>query len=131
MLHITGLFAGIFGLLIIILAYKVVDFRRTKKVGIGDNGDKAGLLAIRAHANAVEYIPMLIILMGLYEANGGLSMVLYIIGGLAVFGRIIHAFGLSKSAGVSAGRFYGTLITWLLIVALAGLNIFNYITSNI
>lgn len=131
MLHITGLFAGIFGLLIIILAYNVVNFRRTKKVGIGDNGDKAGLLAIRAHANAVEYIPMLIILMGLYEANGGISMVLYIIGGLAVFGRIIHAFGLSKSAGVTTGRFYGTLITWLSIVTLAVLNIFNYISSMI
>ena len=42
MLQITGLFAGILALIIIVLAYNVVNFRRSKKCGIGDNGDKAG-----------------------------------------------------------------------------------------
>ncbi len=129
MLQITGLYASLLGLLIIFLAYKVVAFRRKQKVGLGDNGDIQGQKAIRAHANAVEYIPILIILMAIYEVNGGSSLVLNIIGGLAFFGRIMHAFGLSKSGGVTTGRFYGTLITWLLIVALASLNIINYITS--
>jgi len=51
MLHITSLYAALLGLLIIFLAFKVSSFRRSKKVGIGDNGDKGGLLAIRVHAN--------------------------------------------------------------------------------
>lgn len=127
MLHITSLFAALLGLLIIILAYNVVAFRRTKKVGIGDAGDKEGILAIRAHANALEYIPMLLILMGTYEINGGSSMTLYILGSLVVIARVMHAMGLSSSAGVSFGRFYGTALTWILTVTLAGLNIYRFI----
>lgn len=127
MLHITGLFAGILGLLIIVLAYKVVVFRRTKKVGLGDNGDIGGQQAIRTHANAIEYVPMLVILMGIYEVNGGHSMALYCIGILAVIARVMHAFGLSKSAGITSGRFYGTAVTWLIIVALGVLNIVNFV----
>ena len=127
MLHITSLFAALLALLIIFLAYKVVTFRQKKKVGIGDAGDKGGQLAIRAHANALEYIPMLLILMGMYEVNGGSSLVLYIIGSLIVIARIIHAMGLSRSAGTSFGRFYGTLITWIMTITLAGLNIYRFI----
>jgi len=129
MLHITGLFTGIFALLIIFLAYKVVVFRRTKKVGIGDNGDVIGQCVIRTHANAVEYIPMMILLMAAYELNGGSGMVLYIIGGLSVLARVMHASGLSKSAGVTTGRFYGTVLTWLIIVTLAVLNILKFVMS--
>jgi len=127
MLHITGLFAALLSILIIVLAYKVVAFRRDKKVGIGDAGDTNGILAIRTHANALEYIPMLLILMGIYEINGGSPMVLYIIGSLLVVARLMHAFGLSKSAGVSIGRFYGTALTWILTVTLSGFNIYLYV----
>jgi uncharacterized membrane protein YecN with MAPEG domain len=126
MLHITSLYAAILALIIIFLAYKVVVFRKTKKVGLGDNGDSEGLQAIRVHANAVEYIPMMIILMGLYEANGGNHLALNIIGASAVVARMMHAFGLSKTAGISFGRFYGTALTWLVTVVLAGLNIYTY-----
>jgi len=128
MLHITSLYASVLALIIIFLAYKVVVFRKVKKVGLGDNGDADGLQAIRVHANAVEYIPMMIILMGLYEANGGSVLVLNVVGVLAVIARVLHAFGLSKSMGTSFGRFFGTLITWLLILVLAGLNIYTYFT---
>ncbi len=126
MLHITSLYASLLALIIIFLAYKVVSFRRTKKVGLGDNGDSGGMLAIRTHANAVEYIPIILILMGLYEVNGGSHLVLNIIGVSAVIARLLHAMGLSKTAGVSFGRFYGTLITWLVTLVLAGLNLYTY-----
>jgi uncharacterized membrane protein YecN with MAPEG domain len=70
---------------------------------------------------------MMLILMGFYELNGGSALVLYIMGGLTVLSRIMHAFGLSKSAGISTGRFYGTALTWLIIVVLAVLNIVKFI----
>ena len=126
MLHITSLYASLLALIIIFLAFKVVVFRKTKKVGLGDNGDADGLQAIRVHANAVEYIPMIVILMALYEVNDGSHLILNILGVLAVVARLLHAFGLSKSAGISFGRFYGTAVTWLVTVVLAGLNIYTY-----
>ena len=131
MLHITGLYASILGFLIIFLAYRVVNFRKTKRVGIGDNGDKLGMRAIRVHANATEYIPILIILMAIYELNGGAVLVLHIIGIISVFARILHAFGLSGSSGISFGRFYGTAITWVSIVGLSCLNIYQFLLKTI
>ena len=129
MLIITSLYASILALLVIFLAYKVVNFRQTKSVGLGDNGDKDGMRAIRVHANAVEYIPMMIILMGIYEANGGSTIMLHIIGAVAVIARILHATGLSKSAGTTFGRFVGTLLTWITTLVLAGLNIYHFINQ--
>jgi uncharacterized membrane protein YecN with MAPEG domain len=129
MLLITSLYASILAMLVIFLAYKVVDFRRTKSVGIGDNGDKGGLRAIRVHANAVEYIPMMVILMGIYEINGGSTLVLHIIGAIAVVSRLLHATGLSKSAGTTFGRFVGTLLTWMITLVLAGINIYQFVIS--
>lgn len=127
MIFITGLYASILALLIIFLAYRVVDFRRTKAVGLGDNGDKDGRRAIRVHANALEYVPMILILMGAYEINGGNIWVLHTIGVIIVLARIMHAKGLSKSAGTSFGRFYGTVLTWLSTLVLASLNIYQFI----
>ncbi|HHL32322.1 MAG TPA: MAPEG family protein [Oceanospirillales bacterium] len=127
LLHITSLYAAILGLLLVFLAYKVVVFRRSKMVGMGSNGDKYGELAIRTHANATEYVPMLLILMAIYEANSGSGLTLHIIGVLAVIARVLHAFGLSRSAGVSVGRLYGTALTWIIIMILAALNIYRYI----
>ncbi len=129
MLHITGLFAALLGLLMIFLALKVVKFRRTKSVGVGDNGDKEGQLAIRAHANFVEYVPMALLLMAIYELNGGSSLILYILGGLLVFARVIHGLGLSKSAGKTFGRFYGTLLTWIITIVLSLLNIYLWVAQ--
>jgi uncharacterized membrane protein YecN with MAPEG domain len=126
MLITTSLYASLLAILVIYLALNVVSFRRAKKVGLGDNGDSSGQKAIRAHANAVEYIPLLLILMAIYEINYGSNMMLHILGGVAVFARIIHALGLSKSAGVSFGRFYGTALTWIVILILAGMNLVKY-----
>ena len=36
-----------------------------------------------------------------------------------VLGRVLHATGLSRTAGTSNGRLFGTLLTWLAIAAMA------------
>ncbi len=129
MLIITSLYASLLAILVIILAYQVVSFRRIKSVGLGDNGDKDGMRAIRVHANAIEYIPIILILMGVYEANGASSLVLHIVGSVAVVARVLHATGLSKSAGKTFGRFVGTVLTWFVILVLSGLNIYHFLTQ--
>lgn len=126
MLQITGLYASLLAVLIIYLAFRVAMFRLTNKVGLGDKGDYKTMKLIRVHANAVEYVPTLLILMGIYEVNGGSSMVLNILGALAVLARILHAFGLSKSSGFSIGRSLGTVLTFVIVIAFAGLNIYHY-----
>ncbi|MCF6300884.1 MAG: MAPEG family protein [Proteobacteria bacterium] len=129
MLIITSLYASILAILVIFLAFKVTSFRRAKSVGLGDDGDKDGMRVIRVHANAIEYIPIILILMGVYEANGAPSLMLHIVGSVAVIARVLHATGLSKSAGKTFGRFAGTFLTWFVILVLSGLNIYNFIAQ--
>ncbi len=129
MLAITGLYASILGLIILWLCFNVVKFRRGKRVDIGDGGDEMGIRHIRAQQNAVEYIPIALILFAVCEVNGGNTMILHIVGIALVVARLIHPGGLVNGKGATFGRFYGTLITWLVIIFLAGLNIFTSIMS--
>jgi uncharacterized membrane protein YecN with MAPEG domain len=131
MLVITSIYASILALIVIFLAIRVINYRRSKSVVIGDNGDKDVLQAIRVHANATEYIPLMIILMGIFEANGGSTILLHVIGTFMVIGRVLHAIGLSKSVGVSFGRVAGIGLTMLTILILVGLNIYYFITGLI
>ncbi len=127
MLTITGLYASILAIIILWLCFNVVKFRRGKRVDIGDGGDEIGIRHIRAQQNAVEYIPIALILFAVCEINGGDPIILHITGIALVIARLIHPGGLVNGKGATFGRFYGTLITWLVIIFLAGYNIGKYI----
>lgn len=129
MLPITGLYAGILGIIILWLCLNVVKFRRGQRVEIGDGGDALGIRHIRAQQNAVEYIPIALILFALVEINGGNPIMMHIVGVVLVFARIIHPVGLVKSKGANFGRFWGTALTWLVLIFLAGFNVGQYIGS--
>lgn len=126
MLNITALYASLLGIIVIWLCFRVVKFRRIKRVEIGDGGDEVGIRHIRAQQNAVEYIPLCLILLASYELNGGNHMMLHAIGIALVIGRLIHPLWFVNNKGISFGRFYGTALTWLCIIVLAGLNILNH-----
>ena len=127
MLTITGLYASILAVIILWLCFNVVKFRRGQRVEIGDGGDAKGIRYIRAQQNAVEYIPIALILFAICEINGGNTMILHALGVALVFARLIHPGGLINGKGATFGRFWGTAITWLVIVFLAGYNIGRYI----
>ena len=40
-------------------------------------------------------------------------------GSALLLGRVLHALGLSRSGGYSFGRFTGTVLTWLVFLAMA------------
>ena len=72
MLIITALYASLLALIILWLSYNVVNFRRKKLVDLGDGGHDEGIRHIRAQQNTLEYIPLAILLMAIYEINNGL-----------------------------------------------------------
>ena len=116
---ITGLYAGILALLIIVLTVRVVLKRRTSGVGLGDGGDEALLRRIRIHGNAVEYIPIALILMLILELNSVSILLLNVIGVSLVVGRLAHIQGITQSSGNSPGRLIGNIITWTAIIVSA------------
>ena len=126
---ITGLYAALCALLILALSLRIVALRRRLRVGIGDGGDPGLSRAIRAQANAIEYIPLLLVMLLVAENNGAGEVFVHACGATLVLARVLHAFGLSGSAGTSFGRFYGTLLTWLVLLALGVQLVWGYVAA--
>lgn len=121
--HITALYAGLCGLLIIYLAVNVTGFRK-RGVREGHADFAAMNVAIRAHGNAVEYIPIAMLLLLVAEQGGYSATLLHILGVTFVLARVGHAWGfISSNGGTSRGRFLGTATTFLIIAVLAVMNI--------
>lgn len=126
-LMITGLYASLTGLLIVVLAYRVVKLRRSQKIGLGDGGNRALVIAGRVHANLVENAPIVLILMMLVETGGLATFYLHCLGSVWIVGRLLHAIGLTQGkGGYHFGRFWGVLLTWGVIVVLALVNLVHF-----
>lgn len=128
---ITPLYAGLSGLLLILLSFTVTRQRRNKNIGLGDAGDPQLARAIRVHANFVEYAPLALILLLFVELANYPTLVCHSLGLALFLGRCFHASGLSVSAGYSLGRFIGTILTWSMIAAASGLCLYAAITSGL
>lgn len=120
---ITLLFASLHIVLMLILAMRVVGHRRAQKIGIGDGGDTRLARKVRAHANFIEYVPVALLMLALLELSGLAAAWLWALGGTLLLARVLHAAGLSRHGGYSFGRFWGTVLTWgvLLGMTVAGL----------
>jgi uncharacterized membrane protein YecN with MAPEG domain len=116
---ITMLYAGLCTILVVFLALRVVQWRFRHKIGLGDGGDRHLMMRVRAHANAVENMPLALLLLGGMELNGYSPALVHGFGATLFVSRAAHAWGLSHSSGTSRGRFLGSLFTWLLMLAMA------------
>lgn len=114
------LYAGLFGLLMILLKGNVGRVRTSEKVGFGDGNNEALQRALRVQGNAVEDVP--VVLVGLLALGLMNAPVLLIHGLGATFlvARILHAVGLGGSSGGSPGRMFGTLLTLIVMLITAG-----------
>jgi len=118
MLPITMLTAGVSGILAVILALRVVLARTQHGISLGDGGNANAIIRIRTHANFVENVPLILILMGLIESAQGESVWLKAVGVLLILFRIAHFIGLPKRAP-NPFRFVGAAGTFALILSLS------------
>jgi uncharacterized membrane protein YecN with MAPEG domain len=79
--------------------------------------------AVRAHGNAVENIPVAVILLLILELNSLVPWLLHAFGSVLLISRILHAWGISSNSGSSKARFYGTLFTWLTLILMVVVNL--------
>jgi uncharacterized membrane protein YecN with MAPEG domain len=120
---ITALYTSLLGILLVALAIRVTRTRVKEKVDLGDGHNDAMLRAMRAHGNAVEYVPVTLLLMLVYELDGGSHTLLHVAGITLIASRLLHAWGLSQSSKLTPGRLVGTSLAWALPVVLAVLNL--------
>jgi uncharacterized membrane protein YecN with MAPEG domain len=114
--RITALYAGLNALILLVLAFRVARQRGIAKVGIGTGGDERLERVSRIHGNAAENIPIVLILLGLAEACGSGPLLLHGMGIALTAGRLLHAWGLTRSPRESVGRASGMMLTWLALV---------------
>lgn len=117
--RITLLFASLHALLLLVLLARISRHRHGHRIGLGDGGDAELARKIRVHGNFIEHAPVALLLMALLELCGLPAPWLWAMGAALLLGRVLHAIGLSRSGGHSFGRFYGTALTWLVLLAMA------------
>lgn len=118
---ITGLFAGLFAIFALVLSFRAGGFRGKAGVSIlfGEPVNWELAERVRVHQNFLEYVPMVLILMGVIELNGGSSTFLYSVGGLLIVTRIAHAVGLKHDNMAHIGRLIGAGGTALITLVAA------------
>lgn len=114
---LTGFYAGILALVFVSLSFNVILRRVKGKTLFGDGGDATMTRAVRAHGNFAEYVPLVLLMLFLYEYGGGSRYLIHGLGITLIIGRALHVFGLMKAN--IYGRVGGTVLTQLLLVMLA------------
>ena len=124
---IAGFYAGLGALLILVLAVRVMWLRNDHGVGLGSGGHEGLARAIRAHANATEYLPVALLMLVVLAFEQTRPWLLQVFGIVLIVGRVVHAIGLSGSPGRSFGRVAGIVLTLLVMLAMAGLLIARWL----
>ena len=105
----TLLYAGLLGLIALALALTAGKTRAAQKVSVGDGGNAEVNLAMRRHANFVEWVPMILIIVALLELNGIADKYIHAFGIILVVTRIAHAIGLKNNVPAGPLRIIGAL----------------------
>ena len=129
-LPITALYAGPLALIILWTAFGVVSIRRAEKISLGHGGNALLECRIRGHANAVETIPIALILLGLAEGLGTPSWVLHLLGLMLLAGRAVHALHFRELREGITLRFYGMALT-ITAIALLALGVFGHAVTGL
>ena len=117
---VTGLYAGVLALILIWLSFGAGAMRGKAKVSVGDGGNIELLEKIRRHGNAVEYVPMAVVLLGIAELNGAGATFLHVLGIMLVVARIAHPLGLKADNMGHPLRLVGAGLTTLMMLIAAG-----------
>ena len=119
-LPVSSIYVALSALLVMLLLLRVAYLRNSLKIGIGDGGQSRLARAIRVHANAIECLPLALLMLVMLELCHAHPMGLHGLGAALLIARLMHAQGLSAHGGYSFGRFTGTVITVLVVIAMGG-----------
>lgn len=119
---ITLMFAAVFMLFALALSFRAGSYRGKAGLSIlfGQPPNMELAERVRVHQNFLEYVPLILIMMGAIEASSGSRMFLFIIGDLLFVARLAHAYGLRHDNMGHWGRLVGAGGTLLIAVVTAG-----------
>jgi uncharacterized protein len=123
---VTPLYAGLLAIWFFVLSVRVIQGRAGPgKPSLGDGGNPAMLRRIRAHANFAEYVPLILVLMGLLELSALPKWQLHAIGAALLVGRLLHGYAFSFTQDHVFGRSAGIALTLIALLGAAGLCVYT------
>ena len=114
---VTPFYAGLLALVFFVLSMRVVQVRG--RVSLGDGGDPAVLRRMRGQANFAEYVPLILLMMAFLELRHVGALALHAIGITLLAGRLLHGIAFSFTAKWWFGRFFGTVLTFVVLIVCA------------
>jgi uncharacterized membrane protein YecN with MAPEG domain len=122
---VTPLYAGLLAILYFVLSYRVIKLRGPSGPSLGDGGDPVLLRRIRAHGNFSEYVPFILLMIGMLELSHYPSYLLHGLGATLLAARLLHGYALSFTQAFPFGRFWGTALTFLLLIVCSALCLYQ------
>ena len=119
---ITALYLAVLALLYTVLALQVGRLRQTKQASFGDNDSAQLRSAIRAHANFIEYVPIITLMVAMLEMAGASALRVHLLMAALLVSRLLHPLGMYAKPNTlqfRIGRVGGITITLGLLVACA------------
>ena len=126
---ITGLYLAILALLYAVLGLQVSRLRRGNRVLFGDGDNRQLRSAIRAHANFIEYVPIIVLMVALLEMSGTPALPVHLLMGTLLIARLLHPLGMyvgPRTLQFQICRVGGISLTWLVLVAAAIMSLFRF-----
>jgi len=119
---ISALYLAVLALLYTVLALQVGRLRQTNQASFGDNDSAQLRSAIRAHANFIEYVPIITLMVAMLEMAGASALRVHLLMGALLLSRLLHPLGMYAKPNTlqfRVGRVGGITITLGLLVACA------------
>ena len=86
---ITSAYLAVLALLYTVLAVQVGRLRQRDRAAFGDNGSLALRSAIRAHANFIEYVPIITLMVAMLEMSGLAAAWVHLLMGALLVSRLL------------------------------------------
>ena len=110
--QVTLLYGSVLVLFVGLLGMNVSRLRVGLRISVtAEPPPKKLLFAIRAHGNASEWTPMLVVMLLLVELGGASPLWLHVAGGALLLARVLHATGMLTKLKTSVP---GVVLTWAL-----------------
>ena len=89
-------------LLYVVLGLQVSRLRQGNKVLFGDGGNIKLRSAIRAHANFVEYVPLIVLMVAMLEMSGMPAPRVHLLMAALLVARLLHPLGMYVGSAIPA-----------------------------
>lgn len=121
-MNVTPLYIALSALLVLFLAIRVIRLRWKHQVSIGTGHSQELERAVRAHANATEYLPIALLLFMSLEFMGVSGLYIHGLGIALIVGRLIHAYQISLQKPLIL-RMIGMGLT-MTVIGLSAISVF-------